>query len=323
MQKSIRWQQILIVCIASLFFAPLLACSAPVVEKKLPAAKVSKQKNIVQKSIDPQKPAWPENSIAQREFYGSQMFVEQTKAGKRAWVISEYTRWPEWNKTDGKKQKGKVLDFFSGKTEVVYLGYTDDGHSLSEFKTLKGQTHYEFFSEKNPIGFDSSWGGSPYQFKSDVMEYLPHLDFSSGDGVESPFNNAANCALQIGSINRINTYEQRKTPQWRKVILYHEPPSRYCPSGSWESLVLTALNLEDGTFLAATRRYVFRLRFSDLSPVGSAPALYVFDVETIEKALEKALVGIDPKTIADQQGFLTKALQLVPSEAPHIIKETK
>ncbi|MEO8003205.1 MAG: hypothetical protein ABI644_15155 [Arenimonas sp.] len=331
-KKIIRWQQTIIVFIASLILAPLVACSAPAVEKNQSIVTVSKKKGIVKKASGHQQPVWPNNGIAQREFYGNQMFVEQTKTDMRAWIISEYARWPEWNKKDIKKKKGEVLDFFSGKTDIVYPGYTDDGHSLSEFKTLKGVPHYS--------------GDIPRPIKDDyyplydfinvgLRNNLENLDFDSG--VKSPFRSQglqSTCPLRLSAVLGLpigmmrnddfnDPNDQRKKAVWRKVVLYHEPPSQGCPSGRWESDIITALSLGDGTFLAVTHRYVYRLTFSDLSPVGSAPALNVLDVEFIEEALEKALIGIDPKAVVDQQDFLTKALKLVPSKAPKMVRGAK
>jgi len=154
---------------------------------------------------------------------------------------------------------------------------------------------------------------------------LANLDFNSG--VKSPFKGQeSTCPLRFSSVLglpigqiRHDDYEEaldvgeRAKAIWRKVILYHEPPSKDCPSGRWQTIIEMAMNLEDGTFLATTGRYVFRLRFSDLSPVGSAPALHVVDAETIEKALEKELAGSDPKTVVDQQAFFAKALHLKTS----------
>ncbi len=68
----------------------------------------------------------------------------------------------------------------------------------------------------------------------------------------------------------------------------------------------TSLDLGDGTFLATTQCYVFRLRMSDLSPVGAAPALHIVDAETIEKIIKSA----EGKPNADLNADIAAALSL-------------
>jgi hypothetical protein len=64
--------------------------------------------------------------------------------------------------------------------------------------------------------------------------------------------------------------------------------------------------LNDGTFLAVEGCFVFRLRKSDLSPVGSAPALRVLD----EGAVQAAINQSKGKNIQDATAYIAKALNL-------------
>lgn len=43
----------------------------------------------------------------------------------------------------------KYSIFFSGEKAIVYTDYTEDMHSLSDFKTLKNKVHYEIFIPTN------------------------------------------------------------------------------------------------------------------------------------------------------------------------------
>jgi hypothetical protein len=275
-------------------------------------------------------PVWPNNGIAQRQFfYGGPTFVENDKGKWQAWIISDYSRWREWNKhDDSKKLKGEVLNFFSGKTQIVYPGYSEDQHSLSEFKTLKGKLHEEVYQSSREYEY-ITFG---------LRDNIQNLDFGSyqkiplfnDNAVKLFFSNQSNnCFIAVGSVTGYPVGEAapsrfakvKVSPSWRKLLFYHEPPSKHCPSGRWSFKATGAMSLNDDTFLLTTQHYVFRLRFSDLSPVGSAPALYVLDADYVEKKLANALSGIDPTTITDQNAFLTKALSLKVIDPVKLSKE--
>ena len=77
-----------------------------------------------------------------------------------------------------------------------------------------------------------------------------------------------------------------------------------CSGGSFNSKITSALDLNDGTFLAIEGCFVFRLRKSDLSPVGSAPALRVID----ESAMRLSINQAKKNNIQDVTAYIIKAL---------------
>jgi hypothetical protein len=276
-------------------------------------------------------PVWPNNGIAQRQFFnGGLTFVENDKGKWQAWIISGSSRWGEWKERDNSnKLKGEVLNFFSGETQIVYPGYTEDQHSLSEFKTLKGKLHEEVYQSSREYEY----------ITLGLRDNIQNLDFGSyqkrplfnDNAVKLFFSHPSNnCSIAVGSVTGYPLGEAaparfekvKVSPSWRKLLFYYEPPTKHCPSGRWGFKPTGVMSLNDGTFLLTTQYYVFRLRFSDLSPVGSAPALYVLDADYVEKKLANALAGIDPKTITDQNDFLMKALNLINVDPVKLIKES-
>lgn len=91
---------------------------------------------------------------------------------------------------------------------------------------------------------------------------------------------------------------------WAKVAMYHAPPDGDCPSGEWISEVRSALDLQDGTFLAAIGDRLFRLHMADLSPVGQAPSLRIIDAARARTIAQQIVAG----QIDDPNGYLTHAL---------------
>ena len=92
---------------------------------------------------------------------------------------------------------------------------------------------------------------------------------------------------------------------WAKVAMYHAPADGDCPSGEWVSEVRSALDLRDGTFLAAIGDRVFRLNMADLSAAGQAPSLRIIDAARAQ-AIARRIVAAQ---IDDPNGYLTDALE--------------
>lgn len=243
------------------------------------------------------KPLWPDNGIAQRGFKGGGvMFVEDDHGTRRAWVLSDYDKPAQ---IDHDHAWAEALDFFSGKVIKVKVDLTDDGHEDNAFTDSNGAYHF--------------YGADPrFRFSGiDMMRSLPGLDFNGGDiNVSSTVING--CALHLDATAPTENWVtgEKPTAVWQKYPIYHtDPAPKGCPSGDLASAIGTALDLGDGTFLATEGCFVFRLRKSDLSPVGAAPALRVVDAS----AVKAAFAELDGKTVDDPTGYLIKALNLPTS----------
>lgn len=214
-------------------------------------------------------PVWPNNGIAQREFVGNQMFVENDRGIWRAWVLSM-----------SDNEKGEALDFFSGKRQRVTLKYYRDGHPAPEFVDARGRRHR--WAQEVDLHFDDERPGGG----------VGGVGFDGGDVVGE------------------NLQTPDKADYWRKAPLFLSPPSREYPKGrwQWQPGFFTALDLGDGTFLATTEFWVFRLRMSDLSPAGSAPALHIVNAEDLEAVIKDA----EGQVITDPATYLESTLHLPP-----------
>ncbi|RDS81031.1 hypothetical protein [Dyella psychrodurans] len=224
------------------------------------------------------KPVWPGNGIAQREFpNGSNMFVENDHGTWRIWVLElvngDYVQ---------------ALDFFSGECMRVKVKFSPDGEQDFAFTDAKGKFHTatdEGFHFTGPVAGDLN----------DVVFGRRALRFEGT-------NNS--CDVTLGAV--ITCY-QAADNRWSKFPIYRiAAVPTGCHSGNLDSLVDTALDLDDGTFLVTEGCYVFRLRKSDLSPVGSAPALRVVDESAVQAVIDQA----KGKSIDDATGYLAKALNL-------------
>ena len=224
------------------------------------------------------KPAWPDNGIAQRMFpNGSTMFVEKENGKWHAWIIE--------------LKRGsyvQAMDFFSGDQLRVRVRLMENGMQDFSFTDARGKIHAaedNGFSFKGPSR-NSSMGY--YSFDG------PSLSLQG----ENP-----SCDVYLDAIDSPDDVSNK----WSKFLIYHNSPGKAgCPSGRLKSFVNTALDLEDGTFLATLGCWVFRLNKSDLSPVGSAPSLNIIDTKKLKREITEA----NGKRIQDATLYLANKLHL-------------
>ncbi|UKR53704.1 hypothetical protein K4A87_07510 [Xanthomonas fragariae] len=230
------------------------------------------------------KPAWPDNGIAQRILPNAMtMFVENDHGKLRAWVVSE----------PAGEENVEALDFFSGQKMKVKVDREDDGHQEQSFTDPEGKFH-------SSIGQDYAFSGISMPIE------LPGINFG-GDNIFIK-SSATYCSSSLSATHpeyKNNTKESSKF-YWNKFAIHHVMGVPKCPNGMFESEITSALDLNDGTFLAVENCFVFRLRKSDLSAVGSAPALRVIDVDEVRAALDQAKVS----RIEDTTSYLVKTLNL-------------
>jgi hypothetical protein len=230
------------------------------------------------------KAVWPDNGIAQRQFPGgSTMFVENDHGQWRAWVLSEATG----------DADVEALDFFSGQRMKVKVDLEDDGRQDQSFTDAKGKFHstagrqFEFSGTSLPINLEGlSFDGNNLFLKSSASYCSSNL--------------IATTPAKDGNASAAGT------SSWSKFTIYHTMGVSKCPNGMFDSKITSALDLNDGTFLAVEGCFVFRLRKSDLTPVGSAPALHVVDESTVSAAIEQAKA----KNAQDVTDYLVKTLKI-------------
>jgi hypothetical protein len=189
----------------------------------------------------------------------------------------------------------EVMDFFSGEHIKVKVDLEEDGRQDQSFTDAKGVFH-------STVGRQFAFSGI-----SPPID-LPGIGF---DGNTIQLNSVIkSCYVNITAAAPMRNYVTRQGPvsTWSKFAIYHSMSGspKGCPSGDLHSKITSALNLNDGTFLAVEGCFVFRLRKSDLSPVGSAPALRVLD----EGAVQAAINQSKGKNIQDATAYIAKALNL-------------
>ncbi|SEW13456.1 hypothetical protein [Luteibacter sp. 329MFSha] len=245
------------------------------VETKQPANEAVASKKTVAE------PVWPNNGIAQREVgngeeWAENFIVEHVDGKWTAWAVAR----PAYGET-----KGKALDFFTG--EVLEVTGELGEQYIDSFVDAKGVEHkdtsdkYFYFKDGRPGGA----AGKNIDFSS------PTIEVSRGPK-QSVW---------------LNTY-QRRTEDHSRVIWSKVPMYRCasCPDDDWASLLSTAIELRDGTMLISAGKYVFRVRTDDLSPVGEAPALHIFEESEVQRAIDDAKA----LQVQDVLGHVLKALRL-------------
>jgi hypothetical protein len=230
------------------------------------------------------KPVWPHNGVAQRMLPGAYtMFVEHDDHGQwHAWVMNG-------------EEDAEALDFFSGKVIHVKADMDDHGQQSRFFTDPSGGVHGTLDK-----GFEFSLTGAGG---------LPG-GISFAGGLQSL--RGTNCSTSFigikGGVSEDDPMEEH--PKWTKVPIYRVAANTFrgtsCKNAKLEGGVNTGLDLEDGTFLITEGCWVFRLRKSDLSPVGAAPGLRLVDKAALQAAIDQA----KGKDIQDASAYLAKALNL-------------
>jgi hypothetical protein len=184
---------------------------------------------------------------------------------------------------------GYALDFFSGETMPVKADLLDNGDQDRSFTDAKGGFHIG-----EDKGFDFQWRGG---LASGVDLAAETLSLKGTD---------YQCFTGLGGVSG-GGKDNSGHSKWTKIPIYHiNPRPGACPSGSYASGIDSALDLDDGTFLVTMGCWVFRLRKSDLSPMGSAPGLRVVDATDVQATIDRA----KGKNIQDAASYLAKALHL-------------
>ena len=234
------------------------------------------------------KPVWPDNGIAQRKAPDAyNMSIEHGHDGKwHAWVLFG---------DNANQADAEAMDFFTGKVMKVTAQVDPDTQQQMPFFTdPQGNFH-------GPLGQDfESQRGLPYGLTQSAQAYSAGI-------LDLP---ATPCTALIEFDG--DGMDVGKPPKWSKVLIDRGKPDPVaCPHGSYGSAINSTLDLGDGTFLIATGCWVFRLRSSDLMPVGAAPGLRVVAADAVAKAIAAA----KRLPVAEQIQYFAKTLHIDINDA--------
>ena len=231
----------------------------------------------------PTRPSWPDNGIAQRQLPDAGlMFVEDDHGTLHAWVLE-----------NAGGSRVRALDFFSGRQVEAKVRLEGGGGQDTGFTGPDGKFH-----SGQDSTFRHSGLASPIE--------LPGLDFDGG--TVDLKGTRDECDVQLTATTGQASEGAAAVPG--RFLIYHTMGGpKGCASGLLDSAVTSALDLNDGTFLAAEGCFVFRLRRSDLLPVGSAPALRAVGRDRLKAVLEAART----RSIRDAGAYLAKALDVPTS----------
>lgn len=234
-------------------------------------------------------PRWPRTDIAERHFDADRMFIERSGQEWRAWAVS-------------RPSEGRVraMEFFTGAVIEGRLDVDDTPSRQYVLTDDAGKPHRwvaDASFQPRPDPGDGNGNGAMYFGHGDIA-----LDFGDTLFAGDP---QGLCPLELHVVARQPGKDRADmSSSWAKVAMYHAPPDGDCPSGEWISELRSALDLRDGTFLAAIGDRVFRLHMADLSLVGQAPSLRIIDAARAQTIAERIVAG----QIDDPNGYLTHAL---------------
>lgn len=232
------------------------------------------------------KTEWPNNGIAQRELGNDSgfmwtMFVEERDGRRVVWVVRNTV-----------KGKGEAMDFFSGKVIEVVTGESEGTHAVEAFVDMDGVRH------ESGDGPDFGWGP-----EGRYGARRANINFRSGGLGDQPIDDDK---------YSLDTYDRE--PDWGSGdYVWTKIPFFRSAHGHWNTCLLPALDLQDGTILVTSEKYVFRLNASDFLPFGSAPALHIRDLAEVKPVLDEAR----RRQVTDLDTFLTTELHLDESDATH------
>ncbi|MGN6150891.1 MAG: hypothetical protein ACTHOH_02635 [Lysobacteraceae bacterium] len=232
-------------------------------------------------------PRWPRTDIAERRFDGDRLFIEREGNTWRAWAVSSPAQ-----------GRARAMEFFTGAVIEGRLD-ADDRPPRHYMLTDDAGKPHRWLAE-------ASFQPRPDPGDGNGAMYFGHGDIALGFG-DTVFAGDPQglCPLELHVVARKPGKDRTDiSSAWAKVAMHHAPPDGDCPSGEWVSEVRSALDLRDGTFLAAIGDYIYRLHMADLSPVGQARSLRVIDASAASNIARRISAG---KT-EDPNGDFTPSL---------------
>ena len=273
-----RWSRLAAVVIAGAVLAAAAACANPPTGKR-PRAEATPR---------PQPPSPSPTTVAERDFPTAAIVLDDRGAPKKVWLVS--------SPSQGTAQ---ALEFFSGERVADVriepsgssapgkgwtYSFTDrSGRRYAAVRALPSQVDtdqpsaYAGWDGKDGTGHDVVLGATLFERKT----------ATGPDGVAKavtravdprPFFGGQPACEDAAYVARTQaSSSQDSEPGFvpRAKILADYDAAKRC----WNTQPIHAVNLEDNTFLLATRTRVFRLSSKDLTPVGAAPQLRTVDIK--------------------------------------------
>ncbi len=232
--------------------------------------------------------AWPRTTVAERRFDGDTIFIERDGERMRAWILP--------SRDD---RSGEALEFFSGDREKIARIIADERGEPRGFVAENGRTHlatpaFRAYDATDPV---SNEGARYFGDRSHFVDFAAEPIAIADAG--------GSCELELRPIRveRQRGDAARQPDRVReKVLMYLDTSRPECRSGRWESSVLSAMDLGDGTVLLTMPAYAVRVRMSDFAPAGKISALRVMDGARIRAMLR----GLrQDEGVMDPNGMLT------------------
>jgi hypothetical protein len=234
---------------------------------------------------------WPRTTVAERPFDGDTIFIERDGERMRAWVLPS-----------DDDRSGEALEFFSGDREKIARVIADERGEPRGFVAANGRTHladpaFRAYDATDPV---SNQGARYFGDRSHFVDFAAEPIAIADAG--------GSCELELRSIRvqRQRGDAGRQPDRVReKLLMYLDTSRPECRGGRWESSILSAMDLGDGTALLTMPAYAVRVRMSDFAPAGKISALKIMDGARIRAMLRELR---QDEGVVDPNGMLTTRL---------------
>jgi hypothetical protein len=226
--------------------------------------------------------------VAEREFSAAAIVLDDRSVPRKVWLMS--------SPSNGAVQ---AIEFFSGErvadVRVERLASSAPGQRWSySFTDNSGHRYAAVYAIPSAVDTDqpsayAGWQGKDGTGQDVVLgaTLFERYTTTMPDGVAKTVNRAVDprpffdgqpaCeeAVYVARTQASNAQDSETGFVPRAKILADYDAAKRC----WNTQPIHAVNLDDNTFIVATRTRVFRLGSKDLAPVGDAPSIRVIDVK--------------------------------------------
>jgi hypothetical protein len=221
------------------------------------------------------------------------MFIERDGNRLRAWILPS-----------SDSPGGEALEFFSGDRQTIVRVLTGERGEPSGFVAANGRTHLATPGSRTYDATDP--------VSNDGARYF--VDFAADSIVIADTAGACELDLRpIGVLRQRDRAPPQRGAMRERVLMYLDTSRAECRSGRWESSVLSAMDLGDGTVLLTMPAYAVRVRMSDFAPVGKTSQIRAIDGARVRALLRVANRG---EAVADPNGLLIRKLGRAATGGP-------